>query len=431
MTKSRFLIAATHSGCGKTTFSLGLMRLLTQQGRKVQPFKCGPDYIDTQFHAVATGHPSINLDTFMSSEAHVREVFRRYDSPSDVSIVEGVMGLFDGYSKDLGSSAHIATLLDLPVVLLVNAASCAYSAAATLYGFTHFRPALRIAGVVFNRVASESHFRFLQEACEEVGVPCLGYIRKSPHLETPSRHLGLTLGAQEMMNTFIEQAAEAIQEHVDITQLLEKSQQRSTPYTVPTLPKRPVLRIAVARDEAFNFLYPENLEALKNHPRYEGRITYFSPLHDPQLPDADLVYLPGGYPELFAAELEQNTSMRHSIADFVERQGLLLGECGGMIYLTEELDGHRMCGVLPMKCTMDQAKLTLGYRRLTLGPLTFFGHEFHYSHLIDPHALPSIGEQYNVRQQAVDTPVYRIKNAIATYTHLYWGERDLLKLWNL
>ena len=178
------------------------------------------------------------------------------------------------------------------------------------------------------------------------------------------------------MNTFIEQAAEAIQKHVDIAQLLEKTQQSSTPYTVPALPQRPVLRIAVARDEAFNFLYPENLEALKKHPHYEGRITYFSPLHDPQLPDADLVYLPGGYPELFAAELEQNTSMRHSIADFVERQGLLLGECGGMIYLTEELDGHRMCGVLPMKCTMEQAKLTLGYRRLTLGPLTFFGHEF-------------------------------------------------------
>lgn len=431
MTKARFLIAATHSGCGKTTFSLGLMRALTRRGLSVQPFKCGPDYIDTQFHSVATGHPSINLDTFMGSEHHVKESFLKYDCRSDVSIVEGVMGMFDGYAKDRGSSAHIATLLDLPVILLINAASSAYSVAATLYGFQHFRKGIRIAGVVFNRVASESHFHFLQEACDDVGVSCLGYIRKSTRLETPSRHLGLTLGAQEMMNSFIEHAAEAVEEHVDIDRLLEKTRQAKAFYSTPTLLQRPPLRIAVARDEAFNFIYPENLEALRNHPRYEGRITYFSPLHDPQLPDADWVYLPGGYPELFAAELEQNESMRRSIANFVKNQGKLWGECGGMIYLTEELDGHRMCGVLPLKCTMENAKLTLGYRRVTIGELTFLGHEFHYSHLVEPHALPSIGEQSNVRQQTVDTPIYRMKNAIATYTHLYWGERDLLKLWNL
>ncbi len=431
MSQSRFLIAATHSGCGKTTFSLGLMRTLTQHGLNVQPFKCGPDYIDTQFHAVATGHPSTNLDTFMCSERHVETLFLKYDSRADVSIVEGVMGMFDGYSKDRGSSAHIAALLNLPVVLLVNAASCAYSVAATLYGFTQFSKELRIAGVVFNRVASESHFRFLKEACDDVGVTCLGYIRKSTRLETPSRHLGLTLSARETMNTFIDHAAKAVEEHVDIDLLLEKTRQPESSYTPPILPRRPKLRIAVARDEAFNFIYPENLEALRNHPRYEGRITCFSPLHDKQLPNADLVYLPGGYPELFAAELAQNESMRRSIADFAKNGGHILGECGGMIYLTQELDGHPMCGILPLSCTMNQAKLTLGYRRVVIGALTFSGHEFHYSHLTDPHALPSVGQQYNVRQEPVDTPVYRLNNTVATYTHLYWGEQDLLTLWNL
>ena len=185
MTKSRFLIAATHSGCGKTTFSLGLMRLLTQQGRKVQPFKCGPDYIDTQFHAVATGHPSINLDTFMSSEAHVREVFRRYDSPSDVSIVEGVMGLFDGYSKDLGSSAHIATLLDLPVVLLVNAASCAYSAAATImdsptFGQPSVSPVWCSTGLPPNRISV-----FCKRLVKRWGYPVWGTFASHPTWRPP------------------------------------------------------------------------------------------------------------------------------------------------------------------------------------------------------------------------------------------------------
>lgn len=173
--KSAFLIAAVSSGCGKTTLSLGLMRAIARKHISVQPFKCGPDYIDTQFQSIAAERESINLDLFMSSASHVRALFSHYSKGSDVSIVEGVMGMFDGFDKMKGSSADIARVLDIPMILLVNAASTAYSVAATIYGFTRFCHDVRVAGVIFNRVASENHFSFLRKACEDVGMECFGY----------------------------------------------------------------------------------------------------------------------------------------------------------------------------------------------------------------------------------------------------------------
>lgn len=432
MNHAAFIIAATHSGCGKTTFSLGLMRALRERNIRVQPFKCGPDYIDTQFHAVATGSPSINLDAFMCSEPHIKQQFCKYDATANVSIVEGVMGMFDGYAKEQGSSYHLATILQLPIVLLVNAASTAYSVGATIYGFRHFMADANIVGVVFNRVGSENHYALLQEACREAGVECLGYIAKDKTLETPSRHLGLSLDAKEKMNDFIERAKEAVAMHVDIDRLLQLTTKEQSVYAnTPMAHDRQPLRIAVAQDEAFNFIYPENIEALQNHPRHRGIITCFSPIHDDVLPTADLIYLPGGYPELYAHELEKNHAMRHAINTFAANGGKILGECGGMIYLCQQLDGKEMCGVLPMRCTMNNAKLTLGYRRVETKDAVFYGHEFHYSQLTDASLLPSMAQQYNVKGKPVDTPVYRQGNTIATYTHLYWAETDILKLWNL
>ena len=189
--KASFLIAAPTSGSGKTTVARGLMALLKQEGYRVQPFKCGPDYIDTKFHAAVCGRPSVNLDTFMATPQHVRELFLHYGADADVCVVEGMMGLFDGYDRDKGSSAEIARVLDIPVVLVVDAKSAAYSMAALLSGFLHFREDIRIQGVIFNKVGSARHFQMLQQVCEELQVECLGYLPKSPALEQGSRYLGL------------------------------------------------------------------------------------------------------------------------------------------------------------------------------------------------------------------------------------------------
>lgn len=435
MKKSKLLIAATSSGCGKTTLSLGLMRALSRRHIHVQPFKCGPDYIDTQFHAIAAGTPSINLDLFMASESHVRALFNDYDA--DVKVAEGVMGMFDGYSRMKGSSADVAMTLALPVILLVNAASTAYSVAATIFGFRNFMPEVKIAGVIFNRVASESHFAFLKEACADAGVECLGYLKRNERLAMPSRHLGLSLAAREEMERYIFEAADAVEEGVDIDRLLELTSDTETSMSIPKTETpstgREPLKIAVARDEAFNFIYPANIRSLENHPRYAAVIDYFSPLHDTSIPEGtDLIYLPGGYPELFAAELEANESMRDSIRQFAAAGGRILGECGGMIYLGEEIDGRKMCGVLPIKSTMKEARLRLGYRSVEIDGMKFRGHEFHYSRTEDDaKATKADAVQTDIRGKTVATPVYRQGNVVAGYTHLYWAEADILKLFNL
>lgn len=216
-----FLIGAATSDSGKTTFTMGMLRALKNRGYHTQPFKCGPDYIDTMFHHLASGQESVNLDTFLSSRQHVKELFSRYAGNSDVAVVEGVMGLFDGYDRWQGSSAEIAMLLDIPVVLIVNAKSAAYSVAPLIYGFRHFNENIRLAGIVFNQVASEQHFQHLRAACEDAGVTCLGYMRRNPELSIPRRHLGLTVGQQEAMEHVIQTAAQEIEDHVDINQILE------------------------------------------------------------------------------------------------------------------------------------------------------------------------------------------------------------------
>ena len=210
--KAKFMIAAPMSGSGKTTIARGLMALLTAEGYRVQPFKCGPDYIDTKFHEKVCGRPSINLDTFMATPEHVRQLFERYGADADVCIVEGMMGLFDGYDKERGSSYEIARILDLPIVLVVDAKSAAYSMAALLQGFVHFRRDVHFAGVIFNKVGSEKHYAMLRQVCDEQQIACLGYLPKSAALEQDSRYLGLDF-SQEAESR---QLLQLLKEHVDI-----------------------------------------------------------------------------------------------------------------------------------------------------------------------------------------------------------------------
>ena len=208
--RSQLLIGAASSGSGKTTFTLGLLRALARKGLVVQPFKCGPDYIDTRHHQMAAGRASVNLDRFMMSEKHIEEVYRRYAFPADIAITEGVMGLFDGYDGMQGSSAEVASALDIPVVLIVNAKSTAYSVAPLLYGFKHFYPKVRVIGAVFNFVASENHYYYLKQACADAGVEALGYLPKQEDITIPSRHLGLSLDSDFCFEAFADRIADLV-----------------------------------------------------------------------------------------------------------------------------------------------------------------------------------------------------------------------------
>ena len=410
------LIGAASSGSGKTTFTMGLLRALRNRNLRVQPYKCGPDYIDPIFHRLASGRESVNLDTFLASPRHVREIYSRYASDADICVTEGVMGLFDGYDRARGSSAEIATLLRLPVVLLANAQSTAYSVAPLIHGFKTFcSPSLgsmpvNLGGVVFNKVGSEKHFRFLKSACEDAGVACLGYLSRNSALNIPSRHLGLTISICNETERLIALAAEEVEAHVDVAAILGMGEDSAQP-TAPQPVCQGTLRIAVARDEAFNFTYRANLDALASL----GTICFFSPLHDAALPPCDLLYLPGGYPELFADRLVANAPMRESISRYVEHDGRVLAECGGFMYLCRDIDGQPMCGVFPFSASMADARLHLGYRQLRCGETTVCGHEFHYSRCI---GMPD------------ENAVYRYRNVMAGYPHWYWAETGFERLWN-
>ena len=422
--KPQIMIGAASSGSGKTTFTMGLLRALKNRGLQVQPYKCGPDYIDTKFHTLASGNESVNLDTWLASNTHVYQLYHSYAKKADVCVVEGVMGLYDGHQRMLGSSAELAGLLEIPVILLVNAKSTAYSVAPLIKGFKNFSPKVQIAGVVFNQVSSPSHYEHLKVACIDVGVECFGYIPLSKELKIPSRHLGLTLGAKKRMDAQIKKTAELIDRHVDIDNLLACCQKQTVDIRETNLGKGN-LKIAVAKDEAFNFIYCENLEQLHRL----GTVTFFSPLKD------DLVYLPGGYPELFAHRLQKHHRLMNALKEYAEQGGKVLAECGGMIYLCRSLTNRKgdkqypMSDVLPLDCTMVGAKLHLGYRKMQIGGNEWKGHEFHYSDVTEPMALPSVAIQMNAKGIKVNTPLYRYKNVIAGYTHWYWGENNILDLW--
>lgn len=427
--RSQLLIGAASSGSGKTTFTLGLLRALARKGLVVQPFKCGPDYIDTRHHQMAAGRASVNLDRFMMSEKHIEEVYRRYAFPADIAITEGVMGLFDGYDCMQGSSAEMASALDIPVVLIVNAKSTAYSVAPLLYGFKHFYPKVRVIGAVFNFVASENHYYYLKQACADAGVEALGYLPKQEDITIPSRHLGLSLDSDFCFEAFADRIADLVDKHVCVDRLLELASAPMSAHTEETgtgLSHRPsgTMRISVARDAAFNFVYAENIAYLEQL----GNVTYFSPLTDKTLPPTDFLYLPGGYPELHLKTLSENQSMRDAVRAYLEKGGHALAECGGMMYLCRSIIGqdgntYPMAGVLDQTATMQQMKLRLGYRTLQWGEYRLAGHEFHYSSIVPAeNTLPSCATAFSALGRQVDTPLYHYRNLLAGYTHLYWAD---------
>lgn len=422
-----FVIAAPWSNSGKTTFTLALCRLLQRRGIHVQPFKCGPDYIDTMHHSRAAGTPSINLDTIMMSDEHVQTLFRDYASKADVAIVEGVMGLFDGTVKGKGSTAEIATLLNLPVILIMNASSMAYSVAPILHGLKTFDPKIKIAGVVFNFVKTESHFAFLKEACEDVGVKALGYLPPNEDVKIPSRHLGLFI--EDSFEQTMHEAANHVEAHINVDQLLSCGKNLAIETKPEKIASQKKYRIAVARDEAFSFTYFQNLKRLEEI----GKVLWFSPLHDTILPDADVLYLAGGYPELHLRLLAGNKAMKQAVVDFASKGGKIIAECGGMMYLGKSIiDEHGstflMAGIFDFSTSMENKKLSLGYRKVALEKFSLTGHEFRYSSIAHHHdELLSVAKVYSSRGTEVNTSVYRYKNVLASYIHLYWAEGNQLE----
>ena len=408
------MIAAPTSGSGKTTIARGLMGLLVKKGYSVQPFKCGPDYIDTKFHEAVCGCPSINLDTFMASPEHVRELFAHYGAGADVCIVEGMMGLFDGYDRERGSSYEIARELRIPVVLVVDAKSAAYSMAALLSGFINFRKDILIAGVIFNKVGSEKHYSMLRQVCEDLDIECLGCLPKNASLEQGSRYLGLDFSqehdSQELINL--------LEEHVEWERLLTLTP--SIPIRHSSLVTLHSSALIARNSESFSFLYQEMIDSF-------GKVNFFDPERDvPDLNDIDMLYLPGGYPEKHLEALVSNEACRRAIRAFAEAGGRIVAECGGMMYLCKSIvtdEGEfPMCGVLPYSITARRTdrRLSLGYRRFILDGKEYRGHEFHYTQFLGE-VPESITQVYDAKGNPVPTPVFRYKNVLASYTHLYGG----------
>jgi cobyrinic acid a,c-diamide synthase len=388
------MVAAPASGSGKTTVATGLIGALRQAGHTVAPFKVGPDFIDPGYHTLAAGRAGRNLDPVLVGEQLIGPLYAHGVAGADIAVIEGVMGLFDGRIESgaripaSGSSAHVAALLSVPVILVVDARGQSHSIAALLQGFSTFDATTRIAGVVLNRVGSARHEQVLRQACEHAGVRVLGAIPRRDELEVPSRYLGLVTAVEydRRARDAVEAMTTLIARHVDIGAVSGLAQSRVTdpawdPSAMVAEPVTEQITVALAGGKAFSFGYPEHAELVR---ACGAEVREFDPLVDP-LPDgADAVLLPGGFPEQFAAELSGNDIARRQINALAAGGAPIHAECAGLLYLVSELDGHPMCGVLAGSARFTD-RLTLGYRdavAVTDSPLyragqRTVGHEFH------------------------------------------------------
>ncbi|HZQ00017.1 MAG TPA: cobyrinate a,c-diamide synthase [Reyranella sp.] len=386
------VIAATRSGAGKTTITLGLMRALARRGMTVQPFKCGPDYIDPAFHSVATGRPSFSLDDWAMRPETMADLVARH--PADIAIAEGVMGLFDGV-QGRGATADVAARLGWPVVLILDASGQTETAAALAAGCANYRDDLGMAGVILNRVASARHLAMIAPAFDRAGVKLFGAVRADPRLRLPERHLGLVQASETTdLAGRIDQFADAIEASVSIDAIIASARPlKLAAEGTAQMIEPPGQRIALAQDRAFSFTYPHLLE----HWRSSGaQILPFSPLaNEAPASDADAIWLPGGYPELHAGPLAAAANFLHGLKQAARRSATVHGECGGYMVLGEGLEDaqgqrHAMAGLLKLETSFARRSLHLGYRRARLlrdGALgksgtEILGHEFHYARVV-------------------------------------------------
>lgn len=439
----RLLLAAPMSGSGKTTITAGLIAALTARGLSVAPFKCGPDYIDPGYHTLASGRACFNLDAWLTPPERIAGILARRSAGADLALIEGVMGLFDGYSgtDDTGSSAHIARLTSTPVLLVLDARAMARTAAALVAGLRDFDLRLSIAGVILNRVGSPRHAQMVQQAIEgSVGIPVIGYLQRHDGLTLPERHLGLIPVVEPgRWKTWLNEVRQRIEATVDLDRLIALA--RAAPPLADgdtALPLRasapsgiaPV--IAVARDEAFSFLYEDNLDLLR---AAGATIVFFSPLRDTVLPAGTAaLYLCGGFPELYAEPLSVNRALMNAIRGAIASGMPVYAECGGLMYLTDAIidatgQTHTMVGAFAGRSVMT-SRLTLGYRTARVGCDTWLwqegetvrGHEFHYSVWEErPTHLPWL---YTCLPDAMRPIAFQegamINNTLASYIHIHF-----------
>lgn len=400
----RILIAGTHSGVGKTTITLGLMSVLKERGYNVQGYKVGPDYIDPSHHTAVTGRPSRNLDTWLMSRDVCLELFERSLVQSDVAVIEGVMGLYDGCmdGTEYGSTAHLSKILNTPTILVIDARGMSRSAGAVVLGYKNFDKDIKIRGIILNRIKSERHYVSIKKSIEDnCDIPVLGYLSFNEEIILPERHMGLVPSAeQELSKSAYQKIGNLMSATVDIDRLISIA---SSVNSLPAFKKtvfvgnndRFYFRIAVAVDEAFNFYYQDNLDLLES---YGVELAYFSPIYDKYLPaDIDGLYIGGGFPELYAAMLASNTTMKESIRKAYKNGVVIYGECGGMMYLLEKMvdfknKTYEMCGIFKGMTKMENKRQGLGYvtvqaqhdSLLCNNGDVFRAHEFHWSSLHVP-----------------------------------------------
>ncbi|BHH83700.1 cobyrinate a,c-diamide synthase [Desulforhopalus sp. 52FAK] len=423
------VISGTSSGSGKTTVTLGLMAAFKQMGLRVQPFKCGPDFIDPGLHELVTGVKSRNLDLWMSGEEHTRKCFSTNIQDADIAVIEGVMGMFDG---GISSSGELSRTLGIANILVLDVRSMADSAAAIVKGFETYKEGADIKGVILNNVASERHLQLVTDAIKKnCKAEILGYLPRNLEFSIPSRHLGLLTGDEAPISyKNIAVLAQTIQHHIDLDRLMELCStfapiQNKTKTAVE--PKEPC-RIAVARDKAFCFYYEDNFDIFKEH---GAELVFFSPLTDKKLPEnINGIYLGGGYPELYAMELSENSSMLENVRTWIENDGAVYAECGGFMYLTKGIvdhDGnqHSLVGAFPVLSAMQSKRASLGYREVItqapscFGPknTTLRGHEFHYSNIEEmDSSIPRIYQVNNGAQEG-----YNYRRVLGGYMHLHFG----------
>ncbi|MBJ3814669.1 cobyrinate a,c-diamide synthase [Shimwellia pseudoproteus] len=443
--KHAFVLAGTSSGCGKTTLTLGLLCALAARGLRVQPGKVGPDYLDTGWHQAISGVPSCNLDSFMLPESTLNALFRRRLMQADIAVIEGVMGLYDGYGSDPNycSSAALAKQLGCPVVLVVDGKAVSTSIAATVLGFQQFDPALTIAGVIVNRVNSDTHYQLLKHAIEHYcRVPVLGRVPVQSGVALPSRHLGLVGAGERAVDLAPWRAFGQQLEHtLDIDRLLAMSALDTLPAgQMPPLPAPGLadgLTLGLAQDAAFSFYYPDSLALLAD----AGiSLVSFSPLHDRQIPDCDMLWFGGGYPELHADTLSANQPMRQAVQDAHRRGIPIYGECGGLMYLGQGLtdadgDYFAMVGVLDGESHMGDRLTRFGYCEATARQDTLLaaageslrGHEFHYSDFTTP--LPPQFDCLKTRDGSIQRRWqggWQVGNTLGSYLHLHFAQRPAM-----
>ncbi|MSQ09435.1 MAG: cobyrinate a,c-diamide synthase [Dehalococcoidia bacterium] len=440
VTIPRIVIAAPSSGAGKTTITAGLIGALRRRGLRVQPFKCGPDFIDPSHLARAAGRPARNLDTWMCEPDTVQQLFAHACRDADIAIIEGVMGLFDGRSGEgeAGSTAQIAKLLGAPVVLVQDIAKVARSAAAVTLGFQQFDPDLHLAGVILNRSGSQRHCEIIApEVTRVTGLPVLGAIPRSEAMQMPERHLGLVPDAEvSLSNQQLDIIVDLLEQNCDIDAILALAQ-TTGPLVVPEggpfsseLAAKTV-RIAVAQDAAFSFYYQDNLDLLEH---CGAELVPFSPLTDPALPAGTQgLYLGGGFPEVYAGQLAANRALKRELIEIIDDGLPTLAECGGFIYLTESLtdlngQSHSMCGILPGIVHMRN-RPTLAY--LTVKPFkdtlllpkgeTVRAHEFHYS--VRATLIAFAAAAFAIKERPGEVEGHAERNLLASYLHIHFAAR--------